>query len=264
MELSALDGYEIAEFEHSGKSKTVLRIGSGPAVIVMSEIPGITPKVAEFGRKVAGIGCTAILPSLFGVPGEKPTLGNSIRTLQKACISREFTALMTRKTSPVTDWLRALAAFEHGRCGGPGVGAIGMCFTGGFALGMMLDERLVAPVLSQPSLPLPFGKKRKKSIGISNSDLEVAKSRVDSGVCILGLRFSNDSMVPSERFARLHEEFGDGFVSVEIDSSPGNTHGISTRAHSVLTEEFVDEPGHPTFEALKLVLEHLKEKLIAV
>ena len=77
MELSALDGYEIAEFEHSGKSKTVLRIGSGPAVIVMSEIPGITPKVAEFGRKVAGIGCTAILPSLFGVPGEKPTLSRT-------------------------------------------------------------------------------------------------------------------------------------------------------------------------------------------
>ena len=76
MELSALDGYEIGEFEHNRKSKTVLRIGSGPAVIVMAEIPGITPKVAEFGRKVAGIGCTAILPSLFGVPGKKPALGN--------------------------------------------------------------------------------------------------------------------------------------------------------------------------------------------
>ncbi len=58
-------------FEHNGKSKTVLRTGSGPAVIVMSEIPGITPRVAEFGRKVSGIGCTAVLPSLFGVPGEK-------------------------------------------------------------------------------------------------------------------------------------------------------------------------------------------------
>ncbi len=264
MELSALDGYEIGEFEHNRKSKTVLRIGSGPAVIVMAEIPGITPKVAEFGRKVAGIGCTAILPSLFGVPGKKPALGNSIRVLQKACISREFTALMARKTSPITDWLRALAAFEHGRCVGPGVGAVGMCFTGGFALGMMLDERLVAPVLSQPSLPLPFGNKRKKSIGISKADLEIAKSRVDDGVCILGLRFSNDSMTPNERFARLHEEFGEGFIAVEIDSSPGNTHGISTRAHSVLTEEFVDEPEHPTFEALELVLEHLKEKLITV
>ena len=129
---------------------------------------------------------------------------------------------------------------------------------------MMLDERLVAPILSQPSLPLPFGNKRKKSIGISKADLEIAKSRVDDGVCILGLRFSNDSMTPNERFARLHEEFGEGFIAVEIDSSPGNTHGISTRAHSVLTEEFVDEPEHPTFEALELVLEHLKEKLITV
>tara|TARA_Y100000590_G_scaffold197338_1_gene224151 strand:+ start:3209 stop:4003 length:795 start_codon:yes stop_codon:yes gene_type:complete len=264
MDLSALDSYEIGEFEHSGKSRTVLRTGSGPAVIVMSEIPGITPRVAEFGRRVSEIGCTAVLPSLFGVPGEKPGLRNSVRTLQKACISREFSSLMTRKTSPITDWLRALAAFEHGRCGGPGVGAVGMCFTGGFALGMMLDERLIAPVLSQPSLPLPFGNRRKKSIGISNTDLEVVKSRVENGTCILGLRFSNDSMAPKERFETLSREFGENFVSVEIDSSPGNTHGIGIRAHSVLTEELVDEPGHPTHEALELVLQHLKDKLVAV
>ena len=262
MDLNTLGGYEIGEFEHNGKSKTVLRTGSGPAVIVMSEIPGITPRVAEFGRKVSGGGCTAVLPSLFGVPGEKPGLKNSLKTLQKACISREFSSLMTRKTSPVTDWLRALAAFEHGKCGGPGVGAVGMCFTGGFALGMMLDERMIAPVLSQPSLPLPIGKRRKESIGISNSDLEIVKNRVEDGVCILGLRFSNDSMAPKERFEKLGKEFGESFISVEIDSSPGNTHGISTRAHSVLTEEFVDDPEHPTYEALELVLQHLKEKLL--
>ena len=38
MEISALDGYEIGEFEHNRKSKTVLRTGSGPAVIVLSLI----------------------------------------------------------------------------------------------------------------------------------------------------------------------------------------------------------------------------------
>ena len=135
-----------------------------------------------YGRRVAEICIAAIGTSLVGVPGEQAALGNPIPTLREACISREVTARITRITSPVTDWLRALAAFEHGRCGGPGVGAIGMCFTGGFALGMMLDERLVAPVLSQPSLPLPFGWKRKKSIGISNADLEVANSRVASGL----------------------------------------------------------------------------------
>ena len=260
--VDALAGYEIGEFGHGGTSRTVLRTGDGPAVVVMAEIPGITPRVAEFGRRVAGIGCTAVLPSLFGIPGRSPTAGYMLRSLSGACVSREFTALLTRRTSPITDWLRALAAFEHGRCGGPGVGAVGMCFTGGFALGMMLDDRLLAPVLSQPSLPLPLGRRRRRSVGLSARDLEVVRQRVEDGVCVMGLRFSEDSMVPRERFERFRAEFGDGFVAVELDSSPGNPYRIGRRAHSVLTEELVDEPGHPTSDALNLVLDHLRSQLV--
>ena len=118
---------------------------------------------------------------------------------------------------------------------------------------MMLDDRLLAPVLSQPSLPLPLGKRRRRSVGLSSRDLEVVRQRVEDGVCVLGLRFSEDSMVPRERFERYREEFGDGFVAVELDSSPGNPYRIGRRAHSVLTEELVDEPGHPTSGALNLV-----------
>jgi hypothetical protein len=70
-------------------------------------------------------------------------------------------------------------------------------------------------------------------------------------------------MAPAERFERLAEEFGDGFIGVEIDSSPGNEHRISKRAHSVLTDELVDEPGHPTRDALDAVLEHLRVGLLA-
>ncbi len=267
MDIDALAGYEIDEFAHGGTTRTVLRTGTVPAVIVMAEMPGITPRVADFGRRVAAIGCTAVLPSLFGTPGRRPTPGYLMRSLAGGCVSREFTAFLRRRTSPVTDWLRALAAFEHGRCGGPGVGAVGMCFTGGFALGMMVDQRMLAPVLSQPSLPLPIGDRRRRSLGISNRDLEIVRERVqgdddDSGVCVLGLRFSEDSMAPAERFARLAEEFGDGFIGVEIDSSPGNAHRISKRAHSVLTDELVDEPGHPTREALDAVLAHLGSALL--
>ena len=262
MDTKALQGYEIGEFSHDGLSREVFRVGTGPAVVVMSEIPGITPRVAEFGRKVAGIGCTAVLPSLFGTPGRSPSMGYLTSTLAKACISREFTAFLRNRTSPITKWLRALAAFEHGRCGGPGVGAVGMCFTGGFALGMMVDERMLAPVLSQPSLPLPFTKGAKRSLGISKKDLQIVRDRVDDGVCVIGLRFSNDGMSPRERFDRLEEEFGEGFIGVEIDSSPGNPYRFSTRAPSVLTEEVIEEAGHPTQDALNLVLEHFKERLI--
>ncbi|MBC8483642.1 MAG: dienelactone hydrolase family protein [Actinobacteria bacterium] len=262
MGVDELAGYEIGSFEHGGTSRTVLRTGSGPAVIVMAEMPGITPRVADFGRHVAAIGCTAVLPSLFGTPGRRPTPGYLIRSLVGGCVSREFTALMRRRTSPVTDWLRALGAFEHGRCGGPGIGAVGMCFTGGFALGMMLDDRMLAPVLSQPSLPLSITARHRRSLGISDRDLDVVKERVADGVCVLGLRFSEDSMAPVERFDRLREELGDGFIGVELDSSPGNLHRISKRAHSVLTEELVYETDHPTMEALDRVLTHLGERLL--
>ena len=258
-----LTDYSIEEFHYKNITKNVLRTGEGPAVIVMSEIPGITPKVAEFGRRISNIGCTAVLPSLFGTPGQAPTFTYTIKTLATACIAKEFTALMTKRTSPITNWLRALGAFEHKRCGGPGVGAIGMCFTGGFALGMMLDDRLLAPILSQPSLPLPLRKKQRRSLGISNQDLAAVRNRTtEDDICILGLRFSEDSMAPRERFERLNKEFGNNFISLEIDSSPGNPHRISKRAHSVLTEDLVDQPGHPTHEALEYVLKHLKNLLL--
>ena len=88
-----------------------------------------------------------------------------LRSMLHGCVSREFANWATSTTSPITVWLRALARAEHERCGGPGVGAVGMCFTGGFALAMMVDDELIAPVLSQPSLPFPIGKKRKRDLG---------------------------------------------------------------------------------------------------
>jgi dienelactone hydrolase len=136
-----------------------------------------------------------------------------------------------------------------------------MCFTGGFALAMMVDDTTIAPVLSQPSLPFPIGKNRKRDLGISDTDLAVVKARAAEGQCVLGLRFTGDSFVPAERFQRLRDELGDKFIAVEIDSSPGNPHGIRKAAHSVLTEDLVDEPGHPTRDALDRVLAFFGERL---
>jgi hypothetical protein len=136
-----------------------------------------------------------------------------------------------------------------------------MCFTGGFALGMMVDAEVLAPVLSQPSLPFVIGASRKKALGISNADLARVKERTAAGVCVLGLRFSADIAVPSERFESLRRELGDAFIGVEIDSSPGNPYGIPRRAHSVLTNDLVDDPGHPTRAALDKVLTFLHDRL---
>jgi dienelactone hydrolase len=257
----ALDGFEREPFTAEGKTRDLYRAGSGPAVIVISEIPGITPLVAEFGHKVAGIGCTAVMPHLFGTPGKEPSAAYAFESLLHACISHEFATLAAGRTSPVTTWLRALAIAEHDRCGGPGVGAVGMCLTGGFALAMMVDDVMVAPVLSQPSLPFPIGVRRKRDLGISASDLLRVKQRAEAGTQVLGLRFTGDTFCPPERFERLREELGENFIAVELDSSPGNPHGHPKQAHSVLTEHLQDEPGTPTRQVLDQVLAFFKQRL---
>ncbi|MGA2208068.1 MAG: dienelactone hydrolase family protein [Acidimicrobiales bacterium] len=258
-----LHGYARSPFTALGATRDVYRTGSGPAVIVISEIPGITPNVAEFGRRVASIGCTAVLPHLFGIPGAEPTVGNALKVAAHACISREFSTFALRRTSPITAWLRVLATASRDEYGGPGVGAVGMCLTGGFALAMMVDEVVLAPVLSQPSLPFALGAARKGDVGVSDGDLDRARQRCDNeDLCVLGLRFTGDKAVPAERFQRLRDALGDHFVAVEIDSSTGNADGYRKTAHSVLTEDLKDEPGTATRAALDQVLDLFRAKLL--
>ena len=256
-----LADFERASFTADGTTRTLFRKGTGPAVIVIAEIPGITPNVARFARRVADRGLTAVMPHLFGEPGAATSPGAVIRSIVPACVSREFTVLATGQTSPIATWLRALARAEHERCGGPGVGAVGMCFTGGFALAMMVDDSVTAPVLSQPSLPFAITAAHRRDLNLSPADLARVKERAAEGVCVLGLRFTHDRAVPAERFQRLREELGDAFIAVEIDSSPGNPWGHPRTAHSVLTENLVDEPGQPTRDALDQVLAFFHDRL---
>ncbi|MCC5952960.1 MAG: dienelactone hydrolase family protein [Acidimicrobiia bacterium] len=259
----ALDDFSTEVFSHEGKQRTIYRAGDGPAVIVMAEMPGITPAVAAFARRVVDAGCSVWMPDLFGRAGEPASPVAYARSLGPACVAREFAAFASGTTAPVIDWLRALARHAHATCGGPGVGAVGMCWTGGFALGMMADDVLMAPVLSQPSLPLvpPWRKGNAADPGVSEADMARVEQRTAEGVCVLGLRFTGDKLSPADRFATLRDRLGDAFIGVEIDSSPGNPWGFGKKAHSVLTEELVDEPGHPTREALDQVLGFLTERL---
>jgi dienelactone hydrolase len=265
-----LDRYERTTFTHDGKTRAVFRRGEGPAVIVIAEMPGISPKVIEFADRVVDIGCTAVMPHLFGRPGYDTDnagvpalLGYMVSSIVPACISREFATFGSGRTSPVVDWLRALAASEHERCGGPGVGAIGMCFTGGFALAMAADDRLLAPVLSQPSMPIG-GKKSRYGIDCSRGDLDRVKERCDAdGLKVLGLRFKGDRFVPAERFQYLRDELGDGFIGVELEDSAANPDSKMKNPHSVVTEHLVDQPGTPTRAALDQVLDLFRTKLLS-
>jgi dienelactone hydrolase len=257
----ALEKFEKSSFEALGSTRDVWRLGTGPAVLVLSEIPGITPLVAAFAQRVVDAGMSVAMPHLFGTDGREPTTGYVLKTAAKVCISREFTVLATGKSSPIVEWLRALARAEHERCGGPGVGVVGMCMTGGFALGIMADAPVIAPVLSQPSTPFSIGKRRSADLGCSAAELTSIKQKVATGTEVMALRFTGDMAVKSARFDTLRRELGDGAILVELDSSPGNPYGHPKAAHSVLTENLIDREGSPTMAALDQVLSFLATKL---
>ena len=253
-------GFDQAPFTHQGRSHPVYRAGTGPAVIVIHEIPGIHPGMLSFAGRLLEAGYTVYLPSLFGRPGQPASTGAVVRSILRVCVGREF-AILADRTSPVATWLRALAATAYRECGGPGVGAIGMCLTGGLALAMAVEPAVLAPVASQPGLPAPVTAAARAAVGLDPADLTTVKARTHQGLCVLGLRFSADRGCPAERFQRLRRELGEAFEALEVDSSPGNPSGIPTRAHAVLTVDLVDAPGHPTRAALERVLAFLDQRL---
>jgi dienelactone hydrolase len=239
----AFAGYAAFEFSDGRYTRKVWRKGSGPAVIVMHEMPNLHPLVLRFADRVAAAGMTVYCPSLFGEDGRMTsrtyTLAQAVWTL---CVRREFNAWANGKSSAIVDWLRALARVAHGECGGRGVGAVGMCFTGGFALAMMTEPAVVAPVLSQPSLPL----NRKDAIDATEAELACAKARFETeNLSMLGLRFKSDKLVPDARFAMLKDTFGDRFKAIELDDADANRK-VPQAPHSVLTWHVIDQPGSTT------------------
>jgi dienelactone hydrolase len=254
-----LAGFERFEFDDGRWTREVFRIGAGPAVIVIHEVPGLHPGVLAFARDLAASGLTAYCPSLFGQPAKTVTRGYAIGEIVKSiCVRREFVALKDGRSSPIVDWLRALARQAHAECGGKGVGAVGMCFTGGFALAMMTEPAVVAPVMSQPSLPLGKG----GGLDCSAAELACARKRFkDEDLSLLALRFSSDKLVPNARIARLKAEFGDKVEVVELndeDAAPG----MPMAPHSVLTLHLHRSvPGSGSMQARDKVIAFFRERV---
>lgn len=247
MSTNVLNEWAKGSFTAAGITHDTYRKGSGPLVLVVHEVPGITPKVAAFAEEVVSAGFTVVMPDLVGTPGKEMSNGYAMSSLAKVCVSKEFTAMAQNKTSPIIGWLRALGRSLHQEIGGKGIGAVGMCFSGGFALGMMLDDHMLAPVLSQPSLPFPMGAKRAADLNLSPDDALVVKRRADEGCQVLGLRYTGDRLVGT-RFDSLRELLGDAFIAIELPSSKKTD-------HSVLTEQR-DEPS------VQRVLSFFREKLL--
>ena len=259
---AVLSDYEKFDFTDGPWTRPVYRRGSGPAVIVMHEMPGLHPLVLRFADRVAAAGMTVFCPSLFGTPGKPSSQSYALQQMLTAvCIRREFNLWAGGKSSPIVGWMRALARHAHAECGGRGVGAVGMCFTGGFALAMMTEPSVVAPVMSQPSLPAAAGSKRRAaSIDASPAELACAKARFAAeDLSMIGLRFKSDVLVPDLRWALLKREFGDRFESIELEDADARPSFIPP--HAVLTLHLAEKG--PTKDAETRVIQFLRERTAA-
>ena len=265
-----LEDFEARPITLDGVTRRVLVAGRGPAVIVMTEMPGISPHVARFARWVRDAGFTVYMPSLFGRDGALATAEEGLQVMQRACVSAAFRAFANRKgpnqASPVTVWLRALARLAHAECAGPGVGAIGMCFTGNFALTMMLEPAMLAPVLSQPSLPFddPAG------LEIGPDDLAAVRQRLQrEDLSVLAYRFEGDRYCRAERFAAYTAALGERFVARVLPDSAAWQTGLPpffekvvASPHSVVTAHLIDEAGQPTLAARDEILAFFRQRLL--
>lgn len=257
-----LTGWIGEPFSAAGFTHDVYRKGSGPGVVLIPEMPGVHPGVLALGNFLVDSGFTVVIPSLYGTPGAPAMRPGMVPVLLRGCVAKEFAALATNRERPVANYLRALARDLNATTPGKGVGVIGQCFSGGFALAAAVDDSVLAPVLSQPSVPIALTAKQRRDPGLSEREMKVIEKRAaEEGLCALGLRFSGDPMVPGERFQTLKDRLGDAFEVIEIDSSPGNAGGFGRMAHSVLTLEVREVDGQPAYEARKRMVEFLKERL---
>lgn len=259
-----LDDFTRREITLDGATKPVYVAGSGPAVIVMTEMPGISPHVARFARWVRDAGFTVYMPSLFGRDGVIASAEEGVAVFRRACVSAEFRALAANESHPVTQWLRRLARLAHQECGGPGAGAIGMCFTGNFALSMMLESSVLAPVVCQPSLPLD----QPAAMNIDPDELATVKARLErEDLTVMAYRFAGDRHCRAERFAAFSQALGPRFVSHVLPDSAASPvtspffEKIVASPHSVVTAHLIDEAGQPTLAARDQILGFFRQRL---
>jgi len=161
-------------------------------------------------------------------------------------------------------WLIALARLAHEECGGPGVGAVGMCFTGNFAITMMLEDAVVAPVACQPSLPVD----EPGALEISDDELAAVKQRLDrDNLTVLAYRFVGDKICTRARFDAYAQALGDAFDGRELPDAAANPDPPPFFAahvpypHSVVTVHLIDREGEPTTTARDEILDFLHDRL---
>jgi len=229
-------------------SHDVYSRGEGPPVVIVQELPGIGPETLRLADEFTARGFSVALPHLFGPLGKVSMVGNLARVL---CMRREFSLFEANRSSPVVDWLKALCRELRTRRQAQGVGVIGMCLTGNFALSLMADDSVLAAVASQPSMPLM----KASDLHMSPDEIAHIRRRIDATAPAHAYRFAGDPLCNAAKFRAIDAAFNDdGTVRVVNHVLPG-------KGHSVLTLDFVDEQGHPTRQALDDILAYFSAQL---
>ncbi|MCP4005768.1 MAG: dienelactone hydrolase [bacterium] len=246
-----LDGYEKSEFAAPIASgdmvhHDVYTRGSGPVVVIVQELPGIGPETLSLADRFIESGFRVALPHLFGPLGKVSLVGNMLRVF---CIRREFHLFQNNATSPIVDWLKALCRKLRTDYTVSGVGVIGMCLTGNFAISLMADDSVLASVASQPSLPLM----NKHALHMSEAEVDQVRTRLDEHGPMLAYRFEGDVLCKADKFDAIDSAFNDDIERVRLTTLPG-------KGHSVFTLDFADA-GEPTRVALEEVLAYFRDKL---
>lgn len=216
------------------------------SVVVMQELPGIGPETISLANTLHEGGFRVVVPHLFGRIGRLNMLGNLVRVF---CMRREFRLFAKNQSSPIVDWLKALCRDLKENHDATGVGVIGMCLTGNFAISLMADKSVLAGVASQPSLPL-F---QQSALHMSAQEIQQARDRLDEHGPMMGLRFQGDSICQHEKFEAIERAFNDDRERIRLTEIPGD-------GHSVLTRDLI-EGGEPTLDALQEMLAYFTSKL---
>jgi dienelactone hydrolase len=252
-------GYACFEHEATAATRPVFHRGNGPVVLLLHELSGLTPQCLDLADRLVARELHVVLPLLFGRPAQR--LSRWRRSA--VCLSREVDGFTLGRSSPLTGWLCSLArrlARELNR--DRPIGVVGLGLSASFVLSLVADGLVEAPALAHPTLPLGLSAAARRDLKISPGELAAARQQVEERrLHLLGLRFSADRASPADRFRSLAATFGSSFREIEIDSTPGNPSGISTRAHALLTDDYRDEPGHPTKLAFERVAAFLRLRL---
>jgi dienelactone hydrolase len=250
----------------------VFQGGSGPSLLLMHELPGLSAACTAFALRLIARGFQVFMPQMIGPLLQDQAAGN----LAKMCISREFGYLRSGTDTPVTAWLRDLArrvANEQQTR----VGAIGMCLTGAFVI-LLIEPAVHAAVASQPGIPFnplylqsgKFGRGDwERQLNVSDAVLDEAVSAVKSrNKAVLIQRFAEDRICPAARVQRLADAFGPNAQAwASIPTSPRRPpsrmppHAVLTTEYDVVHQRADVPPDDPTELALQSVVRFFSKHL---